>query len=119
MRSTDERIDDVFGRAREHEATQRRRRRRAVSVGGGILSVIVVVLVGLGVSSVSEGPLGSSDLAGQLGLMGSVLANGAALGYVVVGLLGIVLGAAVTMAAYRFGHPTSKGTGSDDGERAP
>ena len=104
MKSTDERMRDVLGRARAREAMNRRRRQRAVVLGGGVLSVIAVVLVGIGVS-LSAGSSSSSDLAGQLGLMGSVLTDGSALGYIVVGLLGIVLGAAIAALAYRLGHP--------------
>ena len=84
----------------------RRQRQRAVAVGGGVLSVVLVVLVGIGVSTVME-PSGSASLMGRLGLMGSVLAGGPALGYVVVGLLGIALGAAVTALVYRFGRRPS------------
>ena len=107
MRSTDERVEEVLGRARAHEAVARRRRQRAVALGGGLLSVVAVVLVGVGVASVA-GPSGTEGLAGRLGLMGSVLADGSALGYVVVGLLGIVLGAAVTVLSFRLGHPASR-----------
>ena len=104
MKSTDERMKDVLGRARARETMNRRRRQRAVVLGGGALSVVVVVLVGVGVSS-NVGSSGSSDLAGQLGLMGSVFTDGSALGYIVVGLLGIVLGAAITALTYRLGRP--------------
>ena len=106
MKSTDERMVDVLGRAKAREAMVRRQRQRAVAVGGGVLSVVLVVLVGIGVSTVME-PSGSASLMGKLGLMGSVLAGGPALGYVVVGLLGIALGAAVTALVYRFGRRPS------------
>ena len=104
MRSTDERMDAVLGRARAQEAAARRRRQRAVALGGGVLSVIVVVAVGFGVSTVMGDSAGASSTAAQLGLMGSVFSGSPALGYILVGLLGIALGAGVTAAAYRLGH---------------
>lgn len=113
MKSTDERMDDVIGRARAYEAAARRRRKRAVAAGGGALSVAIVVLVGMGMSTVA-GSDASASMAGQLGLMGSVLAEGSAFGYVVVGLLGLVLGAAVAILAFRLGHPTSRVSSPDD-----
>ena len=114
MKSTDERMEDVLGRARAHEAAARRRRQRAVAFGGGALSVIIVLATGIGVSSVMGDSAGVSSTAGQLGLMGSVFSGSSALGYIVVGLLGIVLGAAVAVLAYRLGRAPSSDVGPDD-----
>ncbi len=104
MRSTDERMDAVLGRVRAQEAAARRRRQRAVTLGGGALSVVVVVAVGFGISTVMGDSAGASPTAAQLGLMGSVFSGSPALGYILVGLLGIALGAAVAAAACRLGH---------------
>ena len=104
MRSTDERMSAVLGRARAREAAVRRRRRRAVALGGGFLSVIVVVAVGIGVSTGFGDSSGVAGLAGASGLMGSVFADSPALGYIAVGLLGVALGAAVTALAFRLGR---------------
>lgn len=105
MRSTDERMAEVLGRAKVHEAEIRRKRQRAVAFGGGMLSVVAVVLVGVGLSAYATGASDAASVTGQLGLMGSVFAGGSALGYVVVGLLGLALGAAVTAIAFRLGQP--------------
>ena len=102
MRTTDERVDEVLGRARAHEAHARRMRQQAVAFGGGALSVVAVVAVGIGVSSAA--PLDVSGIDGPFGLMGSVFAGGSALGYIAVGLLGLALGVAATVAAYRMGR---------------
>ena len=116
MRSTDERMAEVLGRAKVHEAEIRRRRQRAVALGGGFLSVVAVVLVGVGFSSAVSGASDAASVAGQLGLMGSVFADGSALGYVVVGLFGLALGAAVTAIAFRLGHGCSvSACGIEDG----
>ena len=58
--------------------------------------------VGVGMSSLPGA--GGASAGATLGLMGSVFAGGSALGYVVVGLLGLALGAAVTVLAYRLGR---------------
>ena len=102
MRSTDERVNEVLGRARAREATSRRRRQRVAALGGGVLAVVIVATVGVGMSSLPGAVAASAGA--TLGLMGSVFAGGSALGYVVVGLLGLALGAAVTVLAYRLGH---------------
>lgn len=108
MKSTDERMETVFRRARAHEAMARRRRQRAVAFGGGALSVVAVVAVGIGMASAGAD---GSALGGPFGLMGSVFADSGALGYVVVGLLGLVLGVAVAALAYRLGHGSDKEVG--------
>lgn len=102
MKSTDERMAVVLGRARAHEATARRRRQRAVAFGDGALSIVVVVAVGLGASTVMDDLAGVSSTAGQFGLMGSVFSGSSALGYIVVGLLGIALGAGVADSGHGF-----------------
>lgn len=102
MRSTDERMNEVLGRVRVQESALRRKRQRIAALAGGALSVIVVVAVGMGVSSL-EGANATSSIA-TVGLMGSVFADGSALGYIVVGLLGLVLGIVVTVLVCRFGR---------------
>ena len=104
MKSTDERMSAVRGRVRTGEAAVRRRRQRAVALGGGFLSVVVVVLIGVGLSSSVLSASDAASAAGQLGLMGSVFADGSALGYALVGLLGLALGAVVTAVAFRAGR---------------
>ena len=119
MRSTDERMDAVLGRTKSYEAAARRRRQRAAAVGGGVLSIVMVVAVGIGVSRAVGDFAGISSVAVQLGLMGSVFSGSSALGYIVVGLLGIVLGSAVTVMAYRLGRaPTSDARPDGEGRGA-
>ncbi len=62
--------------------------------------------------SVCAAGLGKTSASSTVqGLMGSVFANGSVLGYVVVGLLGMVLGAVVTLVFVRWGRPqTTKGS---------
>lgn len=102
MKSTDERVREVLGRARAREAADRRRRQRIATFGGGALAVVIVASFGVGMSTLQGEETASTGA--TLGLMGSVFAGGSALGYVVVGLLGLVLGAAVTAFAYRAGR---------------
>lgn len=108
MRTTDERMREVLSRARAREAASRRRRQRAVAIGGGTLSVAVVAVVGIGMASLA-GRSGSAPSEATTGLMGSVLAGGPALGYVVAGLIGLVLGVAVTILAFRAGRKPPTG----------
>lgn len=102
MKTTDERMNAVLGRARARDAALRRRRQRVVAFGGGALSIIAVVAIGIGIASIR--PSGASSPSNSFGLMGSVLADSGAFGYVVVGLLGLVLGAAIAVVAYRLGR---------------
>ena len=102
MKSTDERVNEVLGRARVREAANRRRRQRVAALGGGALAVAVVAVVGVSMSSMPDA--GGASAGATLGLMGSVFAGGSALGYVVVGLLGLARGAAGTVLAYRLGR---------------
>ena len=104
MKSTDERMNAVLGRTRAREATVRCRRQRSVALGGGFLSVIIVMAAGIGVSAGLGGSSGAAEFAGSSGLMGSVFSGSPALGYIAVGLLGIALGAAVTILAFRLGR---------------
>ena len=103
MKTTDERMRDVLARAQAREAALRRRRQRDVVICGGALVVAVVVVVGVGMASMA-GPSVPPPSGTTLGLMGSVVADGSALGYVVVGLLGLVLGVALTVLTYRVGR---------------
>ncbi|MDO4851131.1 MAG: hypothetical protein Q4A93_04650 [Actinomycetota bacterium] len=109
MKSTDERMNDVFGRAKAREAATRRRRQRIAGFAGGALCVIAVALVGIGVALVVAESAGPSALVGQLGLMGSVIADASAAGCIAIGLAVLVVGAAVSVLAYRMGRPASKG----------
>lgn len=119
MRSTDERMSEVLGRARMREVETRRRRKRAAALCGGALSIVIVVAVGIGVASANLS--GAPASSGPFGLMGNVFSDSSALGYVVVGVLGLVLGAAVTALAYRLGGahrtdaPDEKGVSNDEG----
>ena len=114
MKLTDERIDAVLGRARAHEAAARRRRQRVVALGGGVLSVVAVIAAGIGVSSAMGDFAGVSSATGQLGLMGSVFSGSSALGYIVVGLLGLVLGLVVAAIVFRLGRGRSALAGGDN-----
>lgn len=102
MRSTDERMRAVLGRARAREAAARRARQRAAAIGGGVLGVVAVIAFGVGMASV-QAP-GPTVPGGPFGLMGSVFADSAALGYVAVGLLGLALGVVITVLMYRAGR---------------
>ena len=111
MKSTDERVSEVLGRARAREAAKRRRQQRIAAIGGGALAVAIVAAVGVGISLLPSA--GGASAGATLGLMGGVFAGGSALGYVVVGLLGLALGAAVTVLAYRLGRtPRAKDANS-------
>ena len=114
MKSTDERMNDVLGRARMHEAAARRKRQRVAGFAGGALCVIAVVLIGVGVASVAAETTGPSTLAGQLGLMGSVISDASAAGYIVIGLAVLVVGAAVSVLAYRMGRPMADADESEN-----
>ena len=110
MRSTDERMNEVLGRARARENAARRRRQHAAAIIGGALSVVAVFAVGMGLSS--AGLSGNLAPSGPFGLMGSVFSDNPAIGYIVVGLLGLVLGVVVTTLVFRLG-------GKTDGESSP
>ena len=118
MRSTDERVNEVLGRARAQEVANRCRRQRIAALGGGALSIVVVAALGVGMSSLPGAE--ASPAGATLGLMGSVFAGGSTLGYVVIGLLGFALGAAVTVLAYRLGRPRDgRMLRAEDGNSVP
>ena len=102
MKSTDERMNEVLGRTRTRQAATRRRRQQMLAVGGGVASIAVIVITSMFAASV--GVFDASVLDGPHQLMASVFSNGAALGYVAVGLLGLMLGVAVTVLAYKVGR---------------
>ncbi len=102
MRSTDRRVEEVLARARAREVVLRRRRQRAVAIGGGVMGVVAVVAVGIGLARAGTSGLAAPNAV--VGLMGSVFAERPALGYVAVGLLGLALGVAITVLAYRVGN---------------
>lgn len=79
--------------------------RRVTVVAGGMASMAVIVLV-----SVCVAGLGKTSASSTVqGLMGSVFARGSALGYVVVGLLGMVLGVTLTLLGVRWEGPSKRG----------
>ena len=127
MRLTDERVSEVLGRARAREAAARLKRQRIAAIGGGALSIVIVAALGVGMSSLPGA--GAAPAGATLGLMGSVFAGGSALGYVIIGLLGFALGAAVTALAYRLGRGhkpagpasaiTPEGSAPEEEEREP
>ena len=118
MRSTDERMEEVFERTAAQRVATRQRRFRMAVFGGGAAGLAVVVFAALVMASLAETPSAPAST-WQLTLMGSVIANASALGYVVVGLLGIVVGAALTVVAFRFAQPTSDTANPDDKEHRP
>lgn len=82
--------------------------RRVTVVAGGMASMAVIVLVSVCVAGLGE----TSANVEVLDLMGSVFARGSALGYVVVGLLGMVLGVTLTLLSVRWEVPSQRsGTG--------
>ena len=105
MKSTDKRMNEVLGRARTRQAATRRRRQQMLAVGGGVASIAIVVIASMFAASV--GVFAAPVLDGPYQLMASVFSNGAALGYVAVGLLGLMLGVAVTVLAYKVGRQNS------------
>ena len=112
MKTTDERMDEVLRRAHARKAVARRRRQRGVAIGGGALSVVAIVAVGFGFASASGADL--PDAGGSLGLMGSVLSSGSALGDIVIGLFGLVLGIAVTVLAFGPGRDPRRARGKGE-----
>ena len=79
--------------------------RRVTVVAGGMASMAVIVLVSVCVAGLGE----TSANVEVLDLMGSVFARGSALGYVVVGLLGMVLGVTLTLLGVRWEGPSQRG----------
>ena len=75
------------------------------AVAGGMASIMAIVLVSVCVAGLGE----TSANTTVQGLMGSVFAPGSALGYVVVGLLGLVLGVTVTLLSARWGEFPQRG----------
>lgn len=78
--------------------------RRVTVVAGGMASMAVIVLVSVCVAGLGE----TSANVEVLDLMGSVFARGSALGYVVVGLLGMVLGVTLTLLGVRWEGPSQR-----------
>ena len=100
-------MEQVLRQARATRANQQRNRMRIAQWGGGAACMAVLMLVSLALSSVGDlGPV--TDLTwGGSGLAASVFAGSSMHGYLIVGILGAVLGVALTVLVYRLGHSDS------------
>ena len=110
MKSTDERMVQVLQRASATRRKQRRQMQLIAVWGGGVACVAILAVVSLAISSVGDLESVSSLTMGDGELVASVFSGSSTLGYLVVGVLGALLGVALTVLAYRLG----RSTGADD-----
>ena len=104
MKTTDERTAQVFQRAGAIRARQRLQRRRVAAWGGGAACIAVLAVASLAIASMGEPGTVAGVTAGEDGLAASVFADSTMLGYFIVGILGAVLGVALTILVYRLGR---------------
>lgn len=94
MRTNEEMLSAVHGRA--SEMRRARSRRRTVLMGGGAAAcaVALIALMALAMPSLQDSLVPGSDGAA---MQASILADSGALGYAVVGIVAFLLGVAVTV----------------------
>ena len=100
MRSHEERIAEVRRRITEKERQKRRKQRRIVA----ITCIAACLAVIVGVSFVMPGIVGQITPGTSSGFetAASMYGGGAALGYIVIGLLAFLLGVCVTVLCFRL-----------------
>lgn len=103
MKTTDERMEQVLQQASATRARRQRQHQRIATWGGATTCLIVLVVASIATSSVGNTDALPGLTVGGNGLAASVFADSPAFGYLVVGLLGAMLGVALTVLVYRLG----------------
>jgi|GEM_PF-1013581 hypothetical protein len=115
MRTNEERIEAMHRRAAqlaEAERAKRAVRARLIGAGAGAVSFAAVILLAVMMPDLSDNaaPAGAGS-----GMSGSIFAANGYLGYVVIGIVAFLLGAAVTVFCIRLkDYSDSGGAMKDD-----
>lgn len=109
MKTTDERMARVLKQVSSAREKQRRQHQRIAAWSGGAACAVVLMVVSLAISSVSDFESATSLSGGESGLTASVFAGSTTFGYLVVGLLGAMLGVALTVLVHRLGRDGNTG----------
>ena len=97
MRTSEERVAELHRRMAAMKQAKARRKYRLICAAAYAACLTVTVLAAMGVSRL---PVQAG--AATNGITGSVFAGNDALGYIVVGLLALILGAMVTVFCFRL-----------------
>lgn len=111
---------DVLRAVEQKEHQRRSRLGRGIIVGSGAFSIAFISLLAVVLSEMLP-PTSSMDVGAQgQGMAATVLAEGGQLGYVIMGLVGMVIGVAFAFLVVRFSNRTFSPEGAtriDGGER--
>ena len=110
LRTPEERIRAMHSRAAELGKQQEVRRARvisAIAAGASFAAVIIMAIAVSGVSGIISEPGNGGDFTG------SILSGSPALGYIVVGIVAFMLGAAVTALGIRINRLNKENSGED------
>ena len=111
MRTSEERVAELHRRMKA--ARQAERRRQYLQIGAVVSAAWVVLLfIAVGISRLPVQPVG----AGSDGMSASIFASSSALGYIVVSLAGLCLGALATVFCYRMKRHMEEEERRDDRE---
>ena len=111
LRTPEERIRAMHSRAAEIENRQKEIRVRvisAVSAAVSFAAVIVLALIVPGITSNLSQPVGDGDMTG------SILSGSEVLGFIAVGVIAFLLGAAVTVLCVRLNRMKDGGSKEND-----
>lgn len=99
MRTNDERIAAMHTRAAEIRREKNKRRNTIIGAASVFACFIVVIAMGFAFPRFATGRLPGSDMDG---MNASIFSGSDALGYIVIGILAFLLGAAVTVFCMRL-----------------
>lgn len=108
MRTSEERIEEVFRQVDERNKAKAHRNYIVGTVATFVASLLILVVSGVAVSKVYMEPNGLAPT----GATGSIFAQGGALGYVLIGILSFGLGVTFALFCYRLKNKSDK---SDEG----
>lgn len=109
MRTSEERVAELHRRM--NSVRQAERRRQYLQMGALVSAALVILLsVSVGISRLPVQP----DGVGYNGMTASIFASSSALGYIVVVIVGLCLGALATVFCYRVKRHMEEEEKADD-----
>lgn len=113
MRTNEERVRLIRERTREIKRERRARRKRAADIMLIAASVLLIIGIGVWLPKFTENTVArTSETSGAA----SLVASGGALGYILIGIMGFLLGICVTVLIAKLGRRDRRRRQEDDDE---